>query len=136
LMNPFKELAGIIQGQAVSQASQLLMDTRLELGTITATGLKLDTFKHEIQDFLVAEWMATVHLPAFFLIGTATSQVDDQGTPQPGASTSPQTRYDFKQKDVQEVKIELRPGLKPGDRVLCVPVNGGNSIIVLCKVVT
>lgn len=105
-----------------------------ELGTITASGLKLDSFKHELQDYHVADWLIKAHLPDFSLIGTSTSPVDDQGSPLPGAATTLLTRYDFRAREIDGVRLELKSGLKPGDRVLAVPVNGGQDSVVIAKV--
>ncbi|MCD9025743.1 DUF2577 domain-containing protein [Cohnella silvisoli] len=106
-----------------------------ELGTITETGLLLDSFKHEIPDYLVADWLVKVHLPDFSLIGTTTSPVNALGEPLVGASTSQLTRFDFKETVVDEVRMNWQAGIQPGDRVLVVPVNGGKEFIILCRVV-
>jgi len=134
-MDPFKQLAGIIAGQAKKAAGQALSGVPCELGTITASGLKLDTFKYEIQDYLVAEWMAKISLPAFFFVGTQTSPVDEQGNNLPGATTSQRTRYNLQEKEIEPVTIEFKPQLQPGDRVLAIPVNGGQDAVVIAKVV-
>ncbi len=134
-MDPYKELASLLDMRIKGQANQALSGIPSELGTMTATGLKLDTFKHEIKDYLLADWMVKVHFPAFSLVGTATSPVDNDGKNLPGATTSPKTRYDFSAREVQEVRLELKPGLKAGDRVLAIPVNNGQEAIILAKVV-
>lgn len=134
-MDPFKHLAGIIAGQAKKAAQSAVSGVPCELGTITASGLKLDTFKYEIQDYLVAEWMAKISLPAFFFVGTQTAPVDEQGNDLPGASMSQRTRYDLQAKEISTAKIEIKPELQPGDRVLAIPVNGGQDAVVICKVV-
>ncbi len=134
-MDPYKELAALLDLRIKGQANQALSGIPSELGTMTATGLKLDTFKHEIKDYLLADWLVKVHFPAFSLVGTATSPVDKDGKNLPGATTSQQTRYDFLAREVQEVRLELKPGLKAGDRVLAIPVNNGQEAIILAKVV-
>ncbi|WP_370511425.1 hypothetical protein [Paenibacillus amylolyticus] len=75
------------------------------LGTMTSSGVKLDDFKHEVQDYLVAE-----------LPGTG--------------------RFLLQEEEVEETVLSLGKGLKAGDRVLAMRVNGGNDIVVLCKVVS
>lgn len=135
MRNPFSEIAQILDLRMSAQAARAVQGLPCELGTITATGLKLDGFRHEIRDYLVADWVVTVHLPAFSLIGTATAPVDDQGKPLPNAGTSSLTRYDFREAQIANVRLEVKPGLMPGDRVLAIPVNGGTDAVVLCKVV-
>ncbi len=134
--DPFKELVSTLEMRMDSKAAQRVSGIPCELGTMTSTGLKLDKFKHEIQDYLVADWLVKVHFPAFSLVGTATSPVDEQGNDQPGASTSELTRYDFLPREVDQVRLELKADLKPGDRVLAVPVNGGQEAVIVAKVVS
>ncbi len=119
-------------------ASQTQSPDALELGTIQPDmSLKLDRFAVPIPkgDYLVAEWLVKLSLPAFSLVGTATSPVDEQGTSLPGATTSSLTRYDYRAKMIDQVKTEFKPDLKPGDRVLVAWVNDHTDPVVLCKVV-
>ncbi len=102
--DPYRSLASFIEERARSHTRAVLMDVQAELGTITASGLKLDGFAHEIKDYLVAEYLT---LPATF--GTD-SAGDTLATPAP-----------------------LR-ALQPGDRVLVVPVNGGQDHVVIARV--
>jgi hypothetical protein len=69
-------------------------------------------------------------------VGTATSPVNGEGEDLPGASTGSLTRYDFLPAEVEEVRLEFKQGLKAGDRVLAVPVNGGREAVIICKVVS
>ena len=94
--NPYKELARLIDDRAKRGITMATSAVSAELGTITANGLKLDRFKYEIQDYLVAEYLT---LP------------DSIGLPE-----------------------QLSP-LKPGDRVLAIPVNGGKDFVVIARVV-
>lgn len=137
MADPYKGLASILDARISGIASTAIAGLSCELGTFTGSGLVLDSFKHEIQDYLVADWLVKVHftLP-FKLLGKATSPVDDQGNNLPGASTSQLTRYDFNPGQVEAVRLELKPGLKAGDRVLAVPVNGGREAVIICKVVS
>ncbi|OWA34515.1 hypothetical protein B9G55_18835 [Saccharibacillus sp. O16] len=101
------------------------------LGTMTSSGVKLDDFKHEIRDYLIAE-----------LSGTLENEQEDGGmilgdtlpptavsTPvqEPGNSGIPMSAGGLTRLRVN--------GLKAGDRVLAIRVNGGNDIVILCKVV-
>lgn len=132
--DPFKKLVSTLESRFNGIASQAVAGLPAELGTITDGGLKLDSFKHEIPDYGVAEWTATLHLPAFSFVGTLTSPVDEDGNPQ-GGSPSPLTRFDMRPADIEEVRVNWQAGLRPGDRVLAVPVNKGNHAVVVCKVV-
>jgi hypothetical protein len=135
-MNPIKELASVIDLRITDKANNALSGVPCELGTLTATGLKLDNFKHEIQDYLIADWLVKLQFPAFSFIGTETRPVDQQGNELPGASTSSLTRFDFNAKVVDGVRLELKPKLQAGDRVLAVPVNGGQDTVIIAKVVS
>ncbi len=120
-------------------ASQTARPDALELGTIQADmSLKLDRFAVPIPkgDYLVAEWLVKVSLPAFSLLGTEISPVDGQGVPQPGATTTPLTKYEFRESKVDKVKVEFKPDLMPGDRVLVAWVNNYTDPVVISKVVS
>ncbi|SMB97934.1 hypothetical protein SAMN00808754_2035 [Thermanaeromonas toyohensis ToBE] len=134
MTDPFKQLASLIDMRISERTARVISGLPCELGTITATGLKLDNFKHEIQHYYVADWLVQLHLPAFSLIGTATSPVDEQGNPLAGASTSQLTRYDFRAAQIKDVRVNLKAGLKPGERVLVVPINRGQEAIVIARV--
>ncbi|MEK3673532.1 hypothetical protein NSU14_24980 [Paenibacillus sp. FSL R10-2771] len=95
-----------------------------EMGTITASGLKLDSFKHEIQDYLVAGWTVTLGMPAYSLSGTINT-----------GSGSGTATFSVPAKDIEGVQVDMAAGLQTGDRVLTIPVNGGNDVVVLCRVV-
>ena len=100
--NPYRQFADMILGESKRHTSSLLNGNVLELGTITESGLKLDSFKHEIQDYFVADFSGSLHLP---------------------------------DETLEDVKMELRSGFHPGSRVLCVPINGGHDVVILCKIV-
>jgi len=136
MADPFKELATLVEMRISDRAAKALSGVPCELGTITSTGLKLDKFKYEINDYLIADWQVKVYFPAFFLVGTATSPVDEQGNDLPGASTSNLTRYNFNAKEVDQVRLDFKADLKSGDRVLAVLVNGGKDAVVVAKVVS
>ena len=111
----------------------------IELGTIQADmGLLIDRFPIPIPagEYLIVDWQAKLHFPGFFFVGNGTAPVDEQGTPQPGATTSPLTKYEFLEKEVDQVHVEIKPDLKPGDRVLIAWVNDGTDPVVISKVVT
>ncbi|MEC0228065.1 hypothetical protein [Paenibacillus alba] len=128
-MNPYKKLATTLDNRMSGHAAAAVAGMPAELGTMTAGGLKLDRFKHEIADYYVADWMAKVHLPAFTLGGTVT------GLTSGSAAVTGQGTFAFSKSEVEDVRLELRHGLKPGDRVLAIPINDGNDAVILCKVV-
>lgn len=129
-MDPFKQLTSLLDMRISERASNAITGIPSELGTITATGLVLDSFKHEVQDYLVAEWFGTAHFPSIQAKGKVTGLRDGEGRPVTGDAS-----YSFDAFNVEDLRLELKAGLKPGDRVLAVPINGGNDAIVICKVV-
>lgn len=111
----------------------------LELGTIQGgMSLKLDRFAVSIPkgEYLISDWTAKLSFPAFSLVGAGESPVEDDGTPDPPTSWTSQTRWDWKPRDIDEVKIAVKPELRPGDRVLVAWVNDGTDPVVLSKVVS
>ncbi|THF78022.1 hypothetical protein [Cohnella fermenti] len=136
MSDPYRNLVSSLERRFSGIVSQAVSGVGAELGTITGGGLKLDSFKHEIPDYGVAEWTAKLHLPNFSMVGTMTSPVREDGTALAGASTSVPTRFDFAQAEVEGVKVEFRSGFVPGDRVLAISVNDGNHAVVVCKVVS
>jgi hypothetical protein len=85
MADPFRKLAAALETRMNHLTSRAVSGLTAELGTITGTGLKLDSFKHEIPEYLVSEW--------------------------------------------------AHAGLKTGDRVLVLPIHGGQDVVVLCRVV-
>ncbi|MNJ35440.1 hypothetical protein D3C77_301770 [compost metagenome] len=130
--DPFEEVAKSLKGQIAKGAGEALAGVSAELGTITETGLKLDNFKDEIQDYLVADFLTTLHLPAFWLIGTT---VQPDAEDEPVGTPSQRTRFDFEATLIEEVRVNLADGLMPGERVLVIPTNGGVDFVVMCRVV-
>ncbi|MFC4302988.1 hypothetical protein [Cohnella boryungensis] len=135
MSDPFKSLVSTLESRFSGIAAKSLSGVPSELGTITGSGVKLDSFKYEIPDYYVAEWMAELELPAFSLIGTMIAPVDAAGNPTGGGAPSQRTRFDFDETKIGEVRLNWSAGIKPGDRVLAVPVNGGKDAVIVCKVV-
>lgn len=135
MADPFKKLAATLETRLGSMAAKAVSGLPSELGTITGSGLKLDSFKYEIPDYLVADWSVQLHFPAFSWVGMMTAPVDEEGAPEAGASTGQQTRFDMAECQIADVRMNWGAGLKAGDRVLAAPVNGGRDAVVLCKVV-
>lgn len=136
MSDPFKSLVSTLESRFTGISAKSLSGIPSELGLITSSGLKLDSFKHEIPDFLVAEWVAELELPAFSLVGTMIAPVDETGNPTGGGAPSQRTRFDFDETKIGEVRLNWSAGIKPGDRVLAVPVNGGKDAVIVCKVVS
>ena len=121
-MDPLKNLANSINTMAVRAASTAVTGVPCELGTITATmGLKLDRFRHEIQDYLVSEHLVL-------------AKPDFTDTETDGAHSQPDAGYGGAHAHKVITPSELRP-LGSGDRVLAAPVNGGQEYIVVARVV-
>ncbi len=136
MADPYKSLVSTLESRFSGIAAQMLSGVPSELGTFTGSGVKLDSFKYEIPDFYMAEWMAELEIPAFSLIGTMIAPVDEAGNPIGGGTSSPQTRFDFNEAKIGAVRLNWSAGIKPGDRVLAVPVNGGKDAVIVCKVVS
>lgn len=120
--DPYKQLASVLSHQMSRQAATALSGLPAELGTITAAGLKLDSLRDELTDYLVADFAGTLELPAFSWYAAAGGGM--------------QTRFDFEEVKIPEVRLNQAAALQPGDRVLVVPVNGGHDVIVLGKAVS
>jgi len=106
--NPFRKLASVITSESQKRADQALQGKTMELGLITSTGLKLDSFNHEITQYLVADYLT--------LDATHMTETDAP------------TAY----------PVNTPPALKPlveGDRVLVAPVSGGHQFVVIARVV-
>jgi len=111
----------------------------LELGSIQGDmSLKIDRFAVPIPrgEYLIVEWTAKLSFPAFSLVGVGEYPVKDDGSPEPVTECTPQTRWDWKPRKIDEVKIEIKPDLKPGDRVLVAWVNDHTDPVVVSKVVS
>ena len=118
--------------------SQTAGPDALELGIIQPDmSLKIDRFAVPIPrgEYLIAEWTAKLSFPAFSLVGRGEYPVKNDGSPEPPTQWTQQTRWDWTPKEIDEVKIEVKPDLKPGDRVLVAWVNDGTDPVVVSKVV-
>ncbi|MGN7358754.1 hypothetical protein ACTHPF_11950 [Paenibacillus sp. SAF-054] len=126
--DPYGQLASALYSSVGKHAKQALGSVGAVLGTITETGLKLDDFKHELQDYMVAELPGVCSMPRYVVQGTAVQ------AEQPNWSNKqPDTSFYFEKNEIEDMSLKL--ALSPGDRVLVVQVNGGNDAVVLCKVV-
>ncbi|WP_456288398.1 hypothetical protein M1D70_26400 [Paenibacillus sp. AK002] len=123
--DPYGQLASSLYASLNKQSRQAMGGVGAVLGTITSTGLKLDDFKHELQDYMVAELPGMLSLPRYTAAGTATLGGQQQ-----------EMTFDVEENEVEDTLFELGKGLKPGDRVLAVRVNSGNDVVVVCKVVS
>ncbi|OWR33204.1 hypothetical protein CDO73_00565 [Saccharibacillus sp. O23] len=97
------------------------------LGTITSSGLKLDDFKYELKDYLVAELPGRLTLPARKEKAKVLSSSSEDSEPQ---------GFEFENTEIEEANWQLANALKAGDRVLAIRILGGNEVVVICKVVT
>lgn len=53
----FNEIARVFHSNTKNAIEGAMFGTGLALGTLTATGLKLDNFKHEFKDYLVLDYL-------------------------------------------------------------------------------
>ncbi|MNO48785.1 hypothetical protein D3C76_391260 [compost metagenome] len=127
--DPYSALAVSLRENAAKKAAEALTGVTAELGTVTGSGLKLDSFKHEIQEYLVAEFPGTLKLPELKLV-SGVRGLKDSG----GGNVEGQGEFAFLPSETKETVLSLK--YQPGDRVLALPLNGGNDAIVLCRVVS
>lgn len=128
--DPYGAFVSVMQSSMVGHTRQALSGVGAVLGTITSTGLKLDDFKHELQDYLVAELPGLLSVPRHMYKGTSTS-VESENWEGKELKTS----FYIGEDELEDVNLSLNEGLKPGDRVLAIRVNSGNDVVVVCKVV-
>ncbi|KGO14292.1 hypothetical protein NZ45_07990 [Clostridium botulinum] len=53
----FNEIARTIKEDTKGSISNAVSSLELQLGTITSTGLKMDNFKYEVQDYMVLDYL-------------------------------------------------------------------------------
>ncbi|MFD1176901.1 hypothetical protein ACFQ3W_11400 [Paenibacillus puldeungensis] len=128
-IDPYTALAASLRENAAKKASEALTGVSAELGSITGSGLKLDSFKHEIKDYLVAEFPGTLKLPKLEMTGSVTGLKDGGG-----GAVSGKGSFAYDSSETEKASLTLK--YQPGDRVLALPINGGNDAIVICKVVS
>jgi hypothetical protein len=139
--DPIKQFASLLDMRMASHANRAVIGVPCELGTITASGLKLDSFKHEINDYLVADWEIQLEIPQASRVIQMAAPVESDGSDIPEVTSySTLTRFDFRSAGdpttTIKVHLNLKEGIKPGDRVLAVPINGGQDAVVIAKVVS
>ncbi|MEK4456456.1 hypothetical protein [Paenibacillus sp. FSL R10-2748] len=128
--DPYGAFVSVMQSSMAGHTRQALSGVGAVLGTITSTGLKLDDFKHELQDYLIAELPGLLSVPRHMYKGTSTA-VESENWEGKELKTS----FYIGEDELEDVNLSLNEGLKPGDRVLAVRVNSGNDVVVVCKVV-
>lgn len=119
--DPYSELFGMMRGQMSSSAQEAIKGGWVtgELGTMTSDlGLKLDRFKHVINDYLLSD-----HLKLAEPDMTDTEIVGGGGG---DAEFAPHSHPVI-------TPPQLLP-LHPGDRVLVQPVNGGQDFVIVARV--
>lgn len=126
--DPYGQLASALYSSVGKHAKQAMGGVGAVLGTITDTGLKLDDFKHELQDYMVAELPGFFSVPRSMLLGTAV-----QAEQPSWGNKQMDTSFYVDKSEIKDVSLKLK--LSPGDRVLAMQINGGNDAVVLCRVV-
>lgn len=153
--DPFKQLANAIMNQAAQQANKAVQGLASELGIMTASGVKLDRFKHEFKDPLIVESVIdfdielSLEVPAHDETGQIVLPAIPCSCPPYSGSTSAGTytvtyKFDAWTHDAaskgmikaKQVRLKHKPELKPGDRVLCALVNGGRDVVIVSKVIS
>lgn len=153
--DPYKALANAIVSQAAAQANKAIQGLASELGTMTASGVKLDRFKHEFKDPLIVESVVdfdielSLEVPAHDETGQIVLPSIPTSCPAgPGATVAGTYSVTYKFDawtysassqgtiKAKQVRIKHKPELKPGDRVLCALVNGGRDVVIVSKVIS
>lgn len=129
--DPYGHFADVMRSTMSKHTQQAVSGLGAVLGTMTLSGVKLDDFKHEIQDYMVAELPGMLELPQRIYTGSTHEQ--GQGTFHGNATLSD---YAFDPTEVEDTVLYLNKGLKPGDRVLALRVNSGNDVVIVCRVVS
>jgi len=111
MSNAYRELARGIKNMAKKQSNSAVNGLYPELGTITSTGLLLDRFKYEFNEFLIAEYLS---FPDIFASTAAAGS-------------------DLHSHDV--LTPDQLKSLQAGDRVLAIPVNDGQDYVVIARVI-
>lgn len=123
--DPYKQLVSMIETLIGKHVARAAAGITCELGTITATGLKLDGFKHEIRKYLVSEHL-TLDEPDF----TATENDGAHGPSCGDCGGIGGAAHTHKVKTPKQLFH-----LHPGDRVLVAPVHHGQDFVVIARVV-
>jgi hypothetical protein len=134
-MDPIKGLARTLVGAEARSRGRDAATYGAELGTITATGLRLDRFKHEIPrgKYLVAHYL-TLGWPFHTTVEEQTGNHPHGPSGYPPVSNHEHPSSEGKHDHRVVNPEQLRP-LQPGDRVLVVPVNEGREFVVVARVV-
>ncbi|WP_373446891.1 hypothetical protein [Saccharibacillus sp. O23] len=125
--DPYAELVDVVHAFMNNKTQQAVGGVGGVLGTITSSGLKLDDFKYELKDYLVAELPGRLTLPARKEKAKVLSSSSEDSEPQ---------GFEFENTEIEEANWQLANALKAGDRVLAIRILGGNEVVVICKVVT
>lgn len=157
-----KELLDLLDNRMKQHVNSGLQGVPCVLGTMTSSGVLLDDFKHEVRDPMVheplidAEIEVELFVPAHEETGKLkiSNETDIPVTPNGGENESPigyikkgehtasfkfdDWTYDAAAKGfikITQARIKYKPEYKPGDRVLCALVNGGQDAVIISRVV-
>ncbi|KHF35866.1 hypothetical protein CM49_01804 [Paenibacillus sp. P1XP2] len=98
--DPYGQLASALYSTVGKHTRQALGGVGAVLGTITGTGLKLDDFKHEFQDYLVAELPGLLSVPGHMETGTMmqSGQLNWENK---------QTSFNFDETEIEDARLSL-----------------------------
>lgn len=145
------ELAVTIRDLIARKTARAVAGLSSELGKITASGVKLDHFKHEFTSPLVLEPVAdadietSLEVPAHTETGTVVlPAIPTSGgpptVPGPYEATFNFDKWVHDAKNlglikITKMRVKFKPEYKPGDRVVCAVVNSGRDVIILARVI-
>lgn len=129
--DPYGQFAEVMRSTMSKHTQQAMSGLGAVLGTMTGSGVKLDDFKHEIQDYMIAELPGMFEMPERTDVGR-TYPLGQGGN----GGTATKSDFVFDKVEVEETVLHLNKGLKAGDRVLALRVNSGNDVVIVCKVVS
>lgn len=147
-MDPFKGITSLLKNEIEKSAGQLLMGIPCTLGTMTATGVLLDNFKHEIKDPLVLEPLIDAEIEGQLMV-PAHSESGTINLPSiPTQADSPTVAGPYRMSidfdtwtytaggiKITKARVKYKPQYAANDRVLCCLINNGQDVVIVARVV-
>lgn len=149
--DPFKAFAMVLRQETGRAVNSVMQSMPCVLGTMTATGVYIDDFKHEIKDplvlepFIDADIEVALMVPAHeetgvIVLPVIPTQADSPTVPGDYQVTFKFDTWNYSAKangmiKATRARVKFKPEYRPGDRVLCVLVNDSRDIVIVSRVV-